>query len=500
MRTRTSSEANITVPAHRTSISVSYDTEDKETLPLLPGNKSAGHVSWGAEITETWSLAWPVIITYLLQIFPGMMNVVFLGHLGVAELGASTLGTMYINVTGLSVGLGLATAMDTLCSQAYGANNKKLLGVILQRGMLILGFISIPVAFVWWFAEPILLACHQPEEVARLSGLFIKLSLPGLYPLFLYELMKKYLQTQGIVKPSMYIAAISNVYNVFVNWLFIYGFNWGFVGAPLARASCNWLMVFITYGYVRWSGVYKDTWGGFTRDAWKNWGQFMNLAVPGMLMTCSEWWAFEVLTIAAGILGTIELNAQSVILQVIVFSYMTPLGVAVSSTIRVGKFLGNGQADAAKHGAKAAIMLILIIQIFTSILTIVFRYNIPKIYTTNQEAINLAAAVIPIVSGFQLFDGVQGVCSGVLRGCGRQKVGAMLNTVCYYFVGIPIGLFFAFTLGLELPGIWWGMFIGLGCVSTAAVVIVLRTDWDAQCIQAAERIHSNNQTSTTSGH
>eukprot|EP00126_Sphaerothecum_destruens_P015899 Sdes_comp9969_c0_seq1m1532 len=115
------------------------------TSPLLPTHGAPASKGWISEIYETWCLAWSVIASYILQIFPGMVNVVFLGHLGVEALGASTLATMFINVTGLSLGLGLATAMDTLCSQAYGANNKKMLGVILQRGILILTLTSLPI-------------------------------------------------------------------------------------------------------------------------------------------------------------------------------------------------------------------------------------------------------------------------------------------------------------------------------------------------------------------
>eukprot|EP01135_Chromosphaera_perkinsii_P009719 Nk52_evm1s1854 gene=Nk52_evmTU1s1854 len=463
-----------------------------------PSGSPGGHVSdkdfvedWGSEIKCTWRLAWPVILTYVLQICPGMINVMFLGHLGTDELAASTLGTMYVNVTGFSVGLGLATAMDTLCSQAFGANNKRLLGIILQRGLLILLCTCVPVAFIWWFAEPILLFFSQPPAVAHLSGVFIRLSLPGLYPLFVYEVLKKYLQTQGIVKPSMYIAILSNLYNIFANWTLIYGVGLGFRGAPLARASCNWMMVILTLCYIRFSGVHKDSWTGWSKEAFSKWGQFLNLAVPGMLMTCSEWWAFEVLTIAVGIMGTIQLNAQSIILQVIAFSFMAPLGVAVSATIRVGKFLGMARPRAARHSALASLLLIFCIQIATSMALILLRYKIPMIYTQSQEAINHAAHVIPIVAGFQLFDGLQGVCAGILRGCGRQKVGALLNTICYYFVGIPVGLLFAFTFNGGLPGLWWGMFIALFFVSAAAVALIVRTDWSSQSEKAVNRVRAN---------
>eukprot|EP01135_Chromosphaera_perkinsii_P005260 Nk52_evm10s328 gene=Nk52_evmTU10s328 len=493
MTRRRSSEA-ATFIGRDQGFSFSLDDPHGENIPseksvLLPKTlRDQATPTWGQEVKETWLLAYSVILSYLLQIFPGMVNVVFLGHLGVEALGASTLATMYINVTGLSLGLGLATAMDTLCSQAYGANNKKMLGVILQRGILILGLISIPIFGIWLMSEEILLATGQKESIAALSAQFIKYSIPGLFPMFLYELMEKYLQTQGIVKPSVYIVICSNIWNVCANWLFIYGLGWGFIGAPIARVTCNWVQCFLMFGYIRFSGVYKETWDGWSKQSLEKWGQFLSLAVPGMLMTCSEWWAFEVLTIAAGIIGPIALNAQSIALQVISFSYMTPLGIAVATTIRVGRCLGAGDGPGARRAGLAGIILVFFTQCVISLVAISLRFEIPKIYTKDADAIVLAGKVLPVVCGFLLFDGIQGVASGVLRGCGRQKTGALLNTICYYFVGIPLGLFFAFTLEWNLAGIWSGMFVGLLVVSSSSSTLVLKTDWDVQVQNALKRV------------
>ena len=492
-RQRRSSEA-ATFVGRTQEFSFSLDDPHGEALPseqtvLLPESlKDQADPSWGAEMKETWKLAYSVILSYLLQIFPGMVNVMFLGHLGVNALGASTLATMYINVTGLSLGLGLATAMDTLCSQAYGANNKKMLGVILQRGILILGLISLPIFGIWLMSEPILLAIGQEKDIAHMSAEFIRYSIPGLFPMFLYELMEKYLQTQGIVKPSVYIVICSNIWNVFANWLFIYGLGWGFVGAPIARVTCNWVQCLLMFGYIRFSGVYVDTWDGWSTKCLEKWGQFLALAVPGMLMTCSEWWAFEVLAIAAGILGADSLNAQSIALQVISFSYMTPLGLAVATTIRVGRCLGAGDAHGARRAGLAGVMLAVLTQIVLSIGAISLRFKIPLIYTTNDDVVRLAGQVLPIVCGFLVFDGIQGVSSGVLRGCGRQKTGALLNTVCYYGAGIPLGLFFAFGLHFQLAGIWMGMFLGIMIVSCSMFCVVLYTDWNKQVENASKRI------------
>eukprot|EP01135_Chromosphaera_perkinsii_P002714 Nk52_evm82s226 gene=Nk52_evmTU82s226 len=488
-RQRTSSEVH-TIVTRRSSVSVVYPSIDEkkksEYTSLLDGKTEK--FSWSCEIRDTWALAWPVIGTFILQILPGITNAIFLGSLGVNELAASTLATMYINVTGMGIGLGLATAMDTLCSQAYGSGNKMMLGVILQRGMLILLAASVPVACSWFWAEPLLLMLGQKPIIAKMSGDFCIHFLPGLFPLFMYEVVKKYLQCQGNVKPCLYIAIVSNLYNIAMNYFLIFTCNIGFLGAPMARASCNWVMLICAVIYIQYTGIHKETWGGWSKQALKGWGQFLKLAIPGMLMTCSEWWAFEAMTLGAGTFGEIQLNAQSVVMQIISISSMVPLGIAVASTIRVGKYLGSGNAEGARRSAIAAIGLIFMVQIVSSILTIVLKFQIPKVYTANEDARAYAAHIIPIVAGFQLFDGVQGVCAGILRGCGRQTTGAILNSVCYYLVGLPMGFIMAYHFHQEVAGLWSGMFVALFLVSSSAVLLIVKTDWENQVHKAQVRL------------
>ena len=136
--------------------------------------------------------------------------------------------------------------------------------------------------------------------------------LAGLYPLIAYELLKKYLQAQHIVLPQMFVAIVANLWNVFANWLFVYGVGWGFVGAPIARASTNFLFPILTIAYLAYTKKHLDTWSGWSKEAFAKWREFLRLGIPGMGMLCLEFWAFEVLAIMAGILGTTELASQSV--------------------------------------------------------------------------------------------------------------------------------------------------------------------------------------------
>lgn len=459
-----------------------------ESTGLLSGEDS-GRSAIVADIKQTWSLAWPVICTFLLQMGPGICNVLFLGHLPDPEaLGAGTLSTMYLNITGNTVGMGLATAMDTLCSQAYGAGDKKQVGILLQRCVAIMMVVSIPTIFLWFYAEQLLLMVGQNPKVSAMAGDFCKWSVPGLWGLFLYEPLKKYLQTQGVVKPSMYVAGIANIWCAFSNWLFMYALGWGFLGAPLARASCQWLMVFCLLAYMAWTGAGSDCWGGWSSEAFREWGTFLKLAIPGLIMTCAEFWAFEIQTLFAGYFGTEYLSAQSVIIQIIVVSGMLPMGMGVATSIRVGHYLGQEKAEAAKRAAQSGIIITIIATCITASVAVIFRHHIPYLYTSWEPAVEAAANVIPVVAAFLIFDGTQGCCSGILRGVGKQMIGAGLNAVCYYGIGLPLGYVFGFKLGHKTRGLWEGMFIALALICSTMVTLIMRFDWPEEVRRTKERL------------
>eukprot|EP00123_Amoebidium_parasiticum_P011426 comp20707_c0_seq1/m.27002 comp20707_c0_seq1/g.27002 ORF comp20707_c0_seq1/g.27002 comp20707_c0_seq1/m.27002 type:complete len:522 (-) comp20707_c0_seq1:512-2077(-) len=495
-------------------VSTSYkgvtDQMSAEVPPQEIGDETTGlltnknEVSWRQEMWQTWCLAWPIIGTFMLQMGPGMINVLFLGRLPIKEaLGAGTLATMYLNITGNTVAMGLATAMDTLCSQAYGSGQKEKLGVVLQRALMILWLISLPIGATWYFAEDLLLWVKQDPAVAHLSGKFCRESLIGMWAIFIYMCLQKYLQAQGIVKPAMYIAIFSNLATVFLNWFFIFFLDMGFSGAPLARACCQWMNVILLLGYMKVTGAGSETWGGWSRDAFKEWGGFLALAIPGLIMSCAEFWAFEIQTLFAGYFGTEYLSAQSVIIQIICVSGMAPMGVGVASSIRVGNYLGKGNAKDGKKAAVSALMIALIMTTVTSALAIGFRYQIPRIYTQFDDVVHVAADVILVVGGFLIFDGTQATASGILRGCGRQSVGAILNAVCYYGIGLPLGYYFGFKLDHKTRGLWEGMFIALIIVCSVMVYMTLNTDWEKQVRLAHERLGlklpSNNEEITKSG-
>ncbi|KNC86025.1 hypothetical protein SARC_01825 [Sphaeroforma arctica JP610] len=496
---RNSSLASVALPGLSdvgTSETLTYDmnqenpnkeyAESGESTGLLSGESE--DLSWYQDIINTWTLSWPIFGTFMLQVGPGITNIIFLGHLEHEALGAGTLATMFIQITGNSIGQGLATAMDTLASQAYGSGQKKKVGVVLQRGLIILNLASIPMLAMWVNTERILNAVGQDPKIAKMAGDFVWYYTPGLWAMLSYEPLKKFLQAQGIVKPGMYVAAFANVWNIFMNWLLIFGFNWGFLGAPVARITTQWMMVFCLLGYMKFTGAGKECWDGYSPECWQKWGQFFKLAIPGCLMTAAEAWAFEAMTLAAGYMGAEYLAAQSIIMQFAMYTILLPFSIGVAGTIRVGQFLGKGDAKRARRSAWAATILAVISAGLVAAAMISLRYKLPRVYSTWDKAIDIASTIIPIVAFEGVFDAVNICGSGVFRGAGKQMTGFFLNLVAYYVIGLPLGFYMGFGLGWKAYGMWMGMLIALMIIAVVVIIIFFRIDWNEEVENAQRRI------------
>jgi MATE family multidrug resistance protein len=242
----------------------------------------------------------------------------FIGRLGTDYLAAAALATMFANVTGFSLVVGMTSALDTLCSQAHtGSSDPHALGKHLQRSFLIVILVCIPVAFLWSNTSSLLILVGQDPKLATLSGQFLVHLIPGLLPISIAECLKRYLQAQAIMKAPLFILIFLSPVNVLLQYLFVFNPSTaiGFLGAPIALSIVNCLILSFYILYIRFIQG-GDAWGGFcpkemfnTRLLW----EFVKLGIPGCLMMCSEWWAFEIMALLAGILGEKTLAAQSIL-------------------------------------------------------------------------------------------------------------------------------------------------------------------------------------------
>ncbi|KAM6986803.1 multidrug and toxin extrusion protein 1-like [Aplochiton taeniatus] len=415
------------------------------------------------------------------------VSTVFCGHLGSKELAGVALAIAVINVTGVSIGAGLASACDTLISQTYGSGNLKRVGVILQRGVLILLLACFPCWALLINTEPILLAVRQSHEVARLSQLYVKIFMPALPAAFMYQLQGRYLQNQGIIWPQVITGAIGNILNVVINYVFLYPLNMGVAGSAAANSISQYSLAVLLYVYIVWRGLHKPTWGGWTRDCLQEWGPFIILAIPSMLMMCLEWWTYEIGGFLAGLISEAELGAQSVVYELATIAYMFPLGFSVAASVRVGNALGAGNTQQAKLSGKVALICGLISSCFVGTFFGVSRDVIGYIFTTELVIVERVADIMMVFGFFHLFDAAAGVMGGIVRGAGKQIVGAVCTLVGYYMVGFPIGVSLMFAAKMGIIGLWSGLFICVILQSTFLAILLWKLDWEKATKEAQVR-------------
>ncbi|KAI9197449.1 mate-domain-containing protein [Polychytrium aggregatum] len=449
---------------------------------------------WRKEVKQIRKLAWPISAGSLLQMSLGLTTVFSLGHLGTKELASGSLAFMFCNITGFSIGVGMSTALDTLCSQAHtGSKDPHALGKHLQRGLVVMAGLFIPVAILWFFTDQILVLLGQEAELAHLAGQYAKWTTIGLYPQFIYECLRRYLQGQGIMQASFYVTLVASPINMLLQWLLVWSpVGIGYIGSPIAGAITYCLLPIFTLAYIAFVDG-KKAWGGWD---WKEAldvsqiVEFIKLGAPGVAMVCSEWWAFEIITLATGLLGDSYLAAQAVVLNTCSLMYMIPQGISIAATTRIGNALGANCKNRARLDAWTALSIGLMIGCFNSTILFLIREKWGYLWNNDPEVVKLIAEILPLGAMFQISDGIGVIAGGILRGCGRQHIGAYINLAGYYALGIPLSLLLAFRYNLELVGLWIGLTVGLFVVSIIQILIISRTDWEEEARRARERVRS----------
>ncbi|KKA24099.1 hypothetical protein T310_1911 [Rasamsonia emersonii CBS 393.64] len=442
----------------------------------------------------------PVILAYTLQNSLQTISVLIVGRLSPEHLAVAAFSYMFAMCTAWLIALGGTTALDTLASSTFtGSTNKHDLGILLQRGFVILGLFYVPVALLWACAEPVFILLGQDPDLSRQSARFLTCLIPGGLGYIYFEAMKKYLQAQDltnffsteIMRPGTYVLLLTSPINAGLNYLFCYTFKIGLLGAPLATSVSYWLSFALLVLYTRFVAGH-ECWGGWTRKAFSNMGTFARLAIMGVIHVGTEWWAFEIVALAAGRLGTIPLAAQSVIMTADQVMNTIPFGVGVAASARVGNLLGARNARGAARAANTAAWLSMVLGGVVLAVLMGTRNHFAKIFNDDERVVRLVAEVLPYVALFQIADGLNGSCGGSLRGMGRQHIGAAVNIASYYCGALPLGVWLAFH-GWGLKGLWVGQCIALYLVGMLEWAIVALSDWKKEVEKAFLRMDGHQR-------
>ncbi|XP_044795101.2 multidrug and toxin extrusion protein 2 isoform X3 [Bubalus bubalis] len=396
-------------------------------------------VGFGAEARTLFVLSGPLFLFQMLNFMVYVVSTVFCGHLGTVELAAVTLSVAFVNVCGVSIGFGLSSACDTLMSQSFGSPNKKHVGVILQRGMLVLLLCCLPCWALFLNTQLILLLCRQDPAVSRLAQEYVQVYIPGLPANFLYSLQAKYLQNQGIVWPQVFSGIVGNCVNGLANYILVSVLGQGVRGSAFANTISQFSQAVFLLFYIVLKKLHLETW--------------------------------------AGLLSVLDLSAQAVIYEVATVVYMIPMGLSIAVCVRVGTALGAADTVQAKRSAISGTLCTVGTSLVVGILLSLLRNKLGHIFTNDEEVVALVNKVLPLYIFFQLFEALCCLYAGVLRGTGRQAFGAVVNAVMYYAIGLPLGVVLTFLVGMGIMGLWLGMLVCVMLATAAFVTYTARMDW-----------------------
>ncbi|KAL2651203.1 hypothetical protein R1flu_019331 [Riccia fluitans] len=403
----------------------------KNQLPLtiehVEGDSEHDDLVWG-EVNKAVQLAWPMIVFSVAGYAILVITVMFVGrHGGELELSSVSIASSFASVTGFSVILGLASTMETLCGQAYGAKKYRMLGVYLQAAWIVEIAFGVLVFLLWLNMENILKAVGQEPEIAKMAAEYLLYTMPGVFGAALFNPICKYLQSQSVVIPLLVFSCFAVVFHIVACQLVIVTFNFGFTGGALAT-TMSYTFLLISLSLYTWgSAKYQKTWDGFTWEAFDYVGDYVKLALPTTCMMCFEYWTVEILVLAAGLLPKPEL-------QVSILTICT----------RVSNELGAFRPASAKLAGKVVLGISICCVVCISSSMVLARNIWGKSFSKIEEVVLGVAQLIPLVALSSVFDGIQGVLSGIARGCGRQDMGAVINLTAFYIVGLPSALFLGF--------------------------------------------------------
>ncbi|KAG8960369.1 hypothetical protein FRC03_006608 [Tulasnella sp. 419] len=491
-------------------------SDDEYEEAILSDYELHTSVAWRKEAGIILRYTLPIFITQLLEYSLSIAAVISIGHLSTIELAASTLGSMTSAVTGYSIIVGMVSALDSLLPQAWGGNveQRRLVGLWSQRMAVVVFVTQIPIIAIWMAAEDILLFLRQDPEVAALAATYLRWISLGLPAYSVNTVIRRYYQSQGLLHVPTIIVMIVAPINAVLNYILVWGpgpfsgLGLGFIGAPIATAfSLNLSTILFVSHAILWAP--REAWSPITKSNMKKifsgeaLGFLVKLGISGVGQTASEWWSWELIGLAASMLGPVSLAAQSVLLVSASTSYQASFSISSAASVRIGNLIGAGHAEQAKVSSYVSFLLSFVTSGISCTIFLAFRKSWGYLFNGDIEVVSLVATVLPLVGLFQITDGMSAMIQGVLRVTGRQFIGAMMNLVGYYVIGIPIGIVITFYIpgwNLGLLGLWIGLSIALACVSVIGGTLCLRTDWRGEVKRAQDRLRSGGDTGVTYGH
>ncbi|XXG61136.1 hypothetical protein AAC387_Pa04g2865 [Persea americana] len=432
----------------------SYEEEGREEGGL-------GKKVW-VESKKLWRIAGPAIFSRLSMYGMNVASLSFAGHLGDVELAAMSISNTVVVGFNFGLMLGMASALETLSGQAFGARRYYMLGIYLQRSWIVLFLCAVLLLPMYIFATPILELAGLSPDIAKTAGTVSLWLIPQHFSLVFQMPLTRFLQCQLKNAVTAWVAGITLVIHVFICWLFIYKLDLGLFAAAMTMNFSWWLTVFALFAYTACGGC-PLSWGGFSMQAFSGLWDFLKLSAASGVMLCLENWYYRILIMLAGYMSNAEVavDALSICMNLNGWQMMIPLAFFAATGVRVANELGAGNGKAAR---------------FSTVVSVVTSTAI-----VDKLSVLLALTI--------LLNSVQPILSGVAVGSGWQAYVAYINVGCYYLIGLPGGVLMAILFHFGIAGIWSGMIGGTLIQTMILAAITVRCDWDKEAENAGIRLN-----------
>lgn len=474
----------------RRSLLVKETSAGEEETRVIDGEEelSLKRRVW-IEIKTMWVVAGPAIFTRIASFGTNVISQAFIGHIGSLELAAFSLVFTVLVRFANGILLGMASALETLCGQSYGAKQYNMLGIHLQRSWVVLCVGTLFLIPLCVFTTPIFEALGQADYISKVAGYISLWVIPVLFAFVVSFTCQMYLQAQSKNMIVAYVSAISIGIHIFLCWLLSVKFKFGVPGVMVSTIISYWLPNMGQLLFILCGGC-PETWTGFSMLAFTDLWDVVKLSMSSGVMLCLELWYNTILVLLTGNMENAEvsIDALSICLNVVGWEMMISLGFMAAASVRVSNELGRGSSRAAKFSIVVVVSVSLAIGLVLFVLFLFLRKQLAYIFTNDEEVADMVAELSPLLAFSILLNSVQPVLSGVALGAGWQKYVAYVNLGCYYIIGIPVGVVLGWPLKMQVKGVWIGMLFGTLVQTIVLMILTYKTDWDKQVVIARDRV------------
>ena len=440
------------------------------------------------ELRAMLSLAFPIVVIFLGLMSMGLVDMAMVGNIdgGTTERSAQALAgvslgnTYFITVSHFFIGV--IFVLDPLIAQAIGAKDDAGIRNTIQRGFVLSSGLAVLAMLVMLPVEPILVFLEQKHAIIPIARDYVLINAVSILPLFLFLIARQSLQAFHELRSVLVTIVLANLLNVLLNWILIHGR----LGAPELHAHGAALATSAGRFFLCGS-LYILAWprlGPYLRSTWNEAFKLrpilamLRIGLPIGFHIFIEIGAFSAITLFMGRISVESIAAHNITLQIASFTFMVPLGISAAAAIRVGKAIGRGDQMGAKSAAKAALLLGIVIMAMASVILATCPELLASRFNKRSEIIDLATTLLPIAAAFQIFDGTQIICTGILRGMADTLAPALIHIVGLWGFGIVSAYLLCFGVAEQgvqeiwPQGLWWGLLIGLGSVAVIQLVRV----------------------------